>query len=156
MASNYYNRAVKEGADGTWAYLTSTIKMMLVGTATPYTPNVDHDFVDMGGANDPADAEISVSGYTPGFGGAGRKTLASKTITEVDASDRAEFSSAANVWTALGTGATIAAGILITEIGVADTTARLIAYIDVTDTPTNGGDITVTPGTGGWYYGTTV
>jgi len=48
MASMVMNRAVKEGADGTWAYLTSTIKMMLVATATPYTPNVDHDFVRRG------------------------------------------------------------------------------------------------------------
>ena len=156
MASNVYNRAVKEGADGTWAYLTSTIKMMLVATATPYTPNVDHDFVDAGGANDPLDAELSVSGYVGGYGGPGRQALASKTITEVDGSDRAEFSSAGLTWTTLATGQTIAAGILIFETGGADTTARLIAYCDVTDTPTNGGDVTINPGTGGWYYGTTV
>jgi len=156
MASMVMNRAVKEGADGTWAYLTSTIKMMLVATATPYTPNVDHDFVDAGGANDPLDAELSVSGYTGGFGGAGRKSLASKTITEVDGSDRAEFSSAGLTWTALVAGQTIAAGILIFETGGADTASRLIAYCDVTDTPTNGGDVTINPGTGGWYYGTTV
>lgn len=157
MASNVFNRAVKELADGTYTWLSSTIKAMLIGTATPYTPNVDHDFVDAGGANDPIDAELNgVSGYTRGFGNSGRKTLASKTITEVDGSDRAEFSSAGLTWTALGTGDTIAAILFIFETGANDTTSRLIAYGDVTDTPTNGGDVTINPGTGGWFYGTTV
>lgn len=159
MASNVYNRAVKELADATYTYLSSTIKMMLVATGTPYTPNVDHDFVDMGGANDPLDAELSTTNYTGGYGGGGRKTLASKTITEVDGSDRAEFSSAAITWTALGpasAGPTVAAGILIFETGAADTSARLIAYCDFADTVVNSGDFTVTPGTGGWFYGTTV
>lgn len=159
MASNVYNRAVKEMGDGTYNFASSTIKAMLVGTGTPYTPNVDHDFVDAGGANDPLDAELSTTNYTGGFGGGGRKTLASKTVTEVDGSDRAEFSSAGLTWTALGPssgGPTVAAMILIFETGGADTATRLICYVDFTDTATNGGDFTVNPGTGGWFYGTTV
>lgn len=157
MASTGYNRAAKEGlGDGTYTFLGSTIKIMLCGTATVYTPNPDDDFVDNGGANDPIDAEISVSGYTGGFGGAGRKTLASKTVTVVDGSDRAEYSSAAVTWTALGAGATIDVAILIFETGANDTTSRLLSANDVTNTATNGGDITITPGTGGWFYVSTV
>lgn len=150
MASNVFTRAVTEMSDGTYTWLSSTIKGMLVKSG--YTPNVDHDFVSDGaGAN-----ELTVSGYTGGFAGAGRKTLASKTITTVDGSDRSEFSSAGLSWTALAAGETIEAVVLIFETGGADSAARVIAYCDVTDTPTNGGDVTINPGTGGWFYGTTV
>ena len=156
MASNVQNRAVKELADGTYTWLSSTIKAGLVGTAVAFTPNVDKDFLDEGGANDIIDCELNgVSGYTRGFGGAGRKALASKTITEVDASDRAEFSSAGLTWTALGAGDTIAYIFFCVEV-TNDAASKLIAIGDVTDTPTNGGDVTINPGTGGWFYGTTV
>lgn len=142
MASFVYNKAAQEIADGTVDLLNDTIKTMLV-TST-YTPNRDDLVVDAGGANDALDAEISVSGYTGGWGGSGRKALTGKTLTTDNTNDRAEFDADNLTWSTLGTGATIAAMIVIKEGGANDTTSRLIAYLDVTDTPTNGGDVTFT------------
>ena len=141
MASLLYNTAKKEIADGTIALLTDAIKVMLVTSA--YVPDADDDVVDAAGA-DALAAEIAVTGYTGGWGGAGRKALASKAIAVDDANDRAEFDAADLTWTALGAGATIAAFILIKEGAANDTTSRLIAYFDVSDTATNGGDYTIT------------
>lgn len=144
MADIFFNSGKKKIADhddaDTINLLSNTIQVMLV--ATTYTGNADDDFVDDGGANDPASHEISVTGYTPGFGGTGRKTLAGKTIVTDDANDRAEFDANDVAWTALGTGATIGSVILYKR-NTSDSDSQLIAKFDVTDTPTNGGDITV-------------
>ncbi len=142
MPSFVYNLAAKELADGTINLLTDTIKTMLV--TSQYSAARTDTVVDGGGANDPVDAEINVTGYTRGWGGAGRKALASKTIVVDQANNRAEFSAGNLTWSTLGTGATIAAMIVVKEGGSNDTTSRLIAYLDVTDTPTNGGDIAFT------------
>ncbi len=140
MASLVYNTAKKEMIDGTISLLNDPIKVMLVNAT--YTPNPDHDAVDAGGDNDPADAEINVTGYTRGFGGAGRKTLTGKTLTADKPNDRAVFDAADLTWAALAAGDTIFGAILIKE-GANDASSRLIAYMDFTDTPTNGGDITI-------------
>lgn len=144
MASGAYNKGVTDLLDGTNPFLTTTLKMLLVSTATAYTFNPDDDVADAGGANDVVDAETNVSGYTRGWGGAGRKTLASKTVTEDDANNRVILDAADVTWTALATGQTLAAAIIVKEGGANDTTTRLFFYLDFTDTPTNGGDITVT------------
>lgn len=142
MADLLYNTGKSELVNGAIAYLTDTLKIMLVTSS--YTPNVDDDVVDAGGANDPVDHEINVTGYTRGYGGAGRKTVTSKSINVNKTADRTELLGQIATWTALGIGATIAGAILIKEGGANDTTSRLIAYYDLTDTPTNGGDISVT------------
>ena len=134
-----YNTAANLIANGTIDLDTTAFKVMLV-TST-YIANRDNDFVAAGGASDPDDAEIVVSGYTGGFGGSGRK--AAVITTAVDkTNDRAEVYIVDLTWTALGAGATIAAAILIQEI-TNDAASRLIAYFDVTATATNGGDITL-------------
>lgn len=143
MANVMYNTAKKEIMDGTVDLLSDAIKVMLVNST--YTPNADDDAVDAGGASDPLDAEINATNYTGGWGGSGRKPLASKAITVDKPNDRAEFDAADLIWSSLG-GAqndTVVGAILIKEGGVDDTTSRLIAYIDFTDTPTNGGDFTI-------------
>ncbi len=142
MASFVYNKAAQEMADGTIDLLTDTIKVMLVNST--YVPARTDLVVDTGAGTDAESAEINVSGYTPGWGGSGRKTLGTKTLVVDQANNRAEFSAANETWASLGTGATIAAMIVIKEGGVNDTTSRLIAYLDVTDTPTNGGNIAFT------------
>jgi hypothetical protein len=142
VASFVYNKAAQEMADGTIDLLTDTIKTMLV--TSQYSAARTDLVVDNGGANDPVDAEINVTGYTRGWNGAGRKTLASKAVVVDQANNRAEFSAGNLTWTSLGTGATIAAMVLIKEGVSNDTTSRLIAYLDVTDTPTNGGNIAFT------------
>lgn len=142
MPSFVYNLAAKELADGTINLLTDTIKTLLV--TSQYSAARTDTVVDAGGANDPVDAEINVTGYTRGWGGAGRKALASKTIVVDQANNRAEFSAGNLTWATLGSGATIAAMLVVKEGVSNDTTSRLIAYLDVTDTPTNGGDIAFT------------
>ena len=145
MASLVYNTAAKEMWDDTVDLLNDPIKVALLGTATVYSPNVDDDVADTGGAADALDAEISATNYTGGWGGAGRKTLASKTITADKTNDRAEFDAADVTWTSLGgaANATIEAAILIKEGVANDTTTRLIAYIDLTNTTTDGSNFSI-------------
>lgn len=149
MANFLYNTAAKEIHDGTLNLLSDTIKVMLVNSS--YTPDRDHDVVDAGGANDPVDAEITATNYEKGWGGSGRKALTSKAITVNKTDDRSEFDAADVTWTALGgtTNDTVVGAILIKEGASNDTTSRLIAYVDLTDTPTNGGDFTIVWNTGG-------
>jgi hypothetical protein len=110
---------------------------MLLGTGTPYTPDPDHRFVSSVAAS-----EISVSGYTGGFGGSGRKALATRTLVVDDANDRGAFDAADVTWTALGAGNTISYVVLFKEL-TSDALSPLIALYDVTDTPLNGSDITI-------------
>ena len=150
MASGWYNLAVQKIMDGTIDLDTDTLKVMLVQSGYSYDP--DDDFVDNGGAADPIDQELTVTGYTGGFGGAGRKTLANKAVTKDDTNDYAIFDNTADItWTALGSGETIAAAIVIKEV-TADTDSYLICYLEVTSTATNGGDITLQFHTNGIGY----
>lgn len=142
MASGGFQTGFMKLLDGTNTWLSSTIKMLLVATATPFTYDPDVKLLDAGGANDITDAELNVAGYTRGFGGAGRKTLASKTISVNDANNRIEMDCADITWTALGAGQTIAAGVTCVELTNDGATAP-IGYHDPTDVPTNGGDITM-------------
>jgi len=143
MASFWYNTAKKEIMDGTIDLLANTIKVMLVTSS--YVANADNDVVDAAGANDPIDHELTGTGYVAGWGGAGRKTLASKTIVVDKANDRSEFDAADLQWALINAGIA-AAAIIIKEGGANDTTSRLIAYIDTGGFPisTNGGNLDVT------------
>lgn len=151
MASLVYNRA----KNGMWggngaaiSLLSDTIKVMLVTSA--YTANPDHDYITASGAGT---NEIVATNYTGAFGGAGRKTLASKTLTEDDTNDRSVFDAADVTWTSIGgaTNATIAAAILVKE-GTSDADSQLLVYIDIADTATNGGDITIQWNANGIFY----
>jgi len=142
MASGFYNAALVDIGKAVIDLDTDTLKLGLTGTATTYTYNPDDVFLDAGGANDVTDAELTgVSGYTRGFGGAGRKTV---TITGQanNTNNRADFAIADLTWTALGTGDTIDTAFLCKEI-TNDAGSKLIASFDLTNTPTNGGDITL-------------
>lgn len=142
MASGAFTSGMTKAMDGTNPYLTTTHKVMLLATATPYTYDPDHDNISMGGANDPDDAELNVGGYTRGFGGAGRKTLASKTITTNDTNNRVEWDAADVTWTALAAGQTIEAAVVVVEI-TNDAGSQLVIYLDPTNIPTNGSDVTL-------------
>ncbi len=140
MASLVYTQALMEMMDGTIDIDTDTIKCMLVEDG--YVPDQDDTVIDDGGGNDPIDHEISVSGYTGGFGGAGRKTV-SIALTANDTNNRVDIGIEADLtWSSLGAGATIAGAILVKEI-TNDTLSRLIAYFDVNDFATTGGDYTL-------------
>lgn len=148
MADLVFNGLKRGLADGTIDLTNDTLKLLLVTSV--YTPNADDDFLDAGGASDITDAELNVTGYTRGFGGAGRKTLASKTFTTNDTNDRAEFDAADITWTALGTGQTIAAAVLVKEI-TNDAASVPLIYFDISDIPTNGSDVVISSPTGLLY-----
>lgn len=131
---NTFQSGVMKCMDGTIALLTDTIKVYAVKSS--YTPNRDHDFVG-------DTTEITgVSGYTGGFGGAGRKTLASKTLTVTDASDLFAFDAADVAFGALGTGDTIG-GFVITKEITNDAASPIVAFNGITNTPTNGASVTL-------------
>lgn len=142
MANSWYNRGLHQIANRGIDWINDTIQIMLVDNT--YTFNADHDFVDMAGANDPIDAELSGTGYTGGFAGSGRLTLASKAINRDDVNDRTEFDCADLTWTAINAG-TANAAIVFRQGTTDDTDAALIAYID-SGFPaiTNGTDLTLT------------
>lgn len=138
MAEFLYNTGSKELWDETIGILSDTIKVMLAGSG--YTADRDDDVVDAAGANDPVDEELSGTGYTGGWGGSGRKTLGSKTVTVNKTSDRSEFDAADVTWTGIDAG-TASQLLAIKEGGANDTTSRLISHHDFA-VVTNGGDVT--------------
>lgn len=135
MASLIYNLFKQKIADGTIDWDTAVIRAMLVTSG--YTADADHDFVNSG----PDANELSGTGYT-------RKTLTTRTVVLVDASDRAELRCDDSVvWSAINAG-TAAAAVLYVQVGGDDTTPGddiLVAYIDSGGFPivTNGGDLTI-------------
>jgi hypothetical protein len=142
MASGWYNSGLRDIADRTIDYAADTIKVMLVTSS--YTPDPDHDF-----ANDVDANEVSGTGYTGGFGGAGRKTLASKTFTTDTTNNFVKLSAAAVTWSAVN-GFTPKYAVFLKEI-TNDAASRLLWYLDLGTVTLNGGDMTMTPdSTAGW------
>lgn len=135
-----YNLFKKLQADGSINLSSDTLKAMLVGST--YTANADHDYVNPSVYQ----TELSGTGYAGGYGGSGRKTIASKTFTEDDTNDRANFNATATTWTAINAGTAAAVVIIRERAGTGDTMSELIAYIDTGGFPvvTNGGDLTIT------------
>lgn len=156
-----YNFGAQQITNQSIDWVNDTIKVMFVTSS--YTANRDHDFVEEG-ANDANEHEIVTDGYTGGYNGAGRKTLASATIAEDEANDRVIFDAAnftgGTTWSALGavTPGTIAGAIIIKEI-TNDAASVLIAYLDFTESTltTNGSDVDLTfHASNGVFYLSTV
>lgn len=146
MASSCYNAGIKGIQDRSIDLAADTIKIMLIGTATAYTFDKDHAVMTT-----PAASELSVTGYTGGFAGAGRLTLASKTITNDTTNDRAVFDAADPAAWTLSTGGTVAAAIVYKHL-TSDAVAVPIAFLDFTDVPTNGSTFTVVFDANGIFY----
>lgn len=142
MATAGYTTGIKELLDGTISFASDTIKLMLIANDKTYTYDADHTYVDMGGENDPVDCELDVTGYAPGFAGAGRATLASKTITVDNANNRVVIDAADPAAWTLASGKTVVAAIIYKHV-TSDEASRLIAYVDFADTATNGGTFTL-------------
>lgn len=137
MASGWFDSGLRDVLDGTISLITDTIKLMLVGPG--YAPNKAHDFID-----DLVAQELSGPGYTGGFGGAGRKTIAGKAWSTDTTNHRVEFTFNGVLWVAIDAGIG-AYGILVKEI-TNDAASRLIGYLDFNpDVQFNGGDFTGTP-----------
>lgn len=142
MANGVYNKCKAQIANGGTDLDTSDLRLMLVKST--YTFNADHNFIDNAGAGDPIDEEITVGGYA-------RVALTTKTVTQDDTNDFAYLDADDVVFTSLVAGQTIGGAILFRQTGV-DTTAPVLAFYDLTDTATNGGNVTVqwaTPANGG-------
>jgi hypothetical protein len=144
MANGVFNKGLSQLGNGGVDLDTSDLRVMLVKST--YTFNRDHNFVQEVAfdPNSPGDHEISVSGYS-------RQALVSAAVTQDDTNNFAYLDADDVVFAALATGETIGGAILFRHTGT-DTTAPLIAFYDLTDTPTNGGDVTVrwnTPANGG-------
>jgi hypothetical protein len=127
MANGVYNRGKYLFASG--GITTSTDLRTLLVTSS-YTFADTHNFV-----SDVAASEVSVSGY-------GRYDHASVTVTEDDTNDFAYLDLDDATFTALVAGQTIG-GAIVYKYNAADAAAEVIAFYDVTDTPTNGGDVTI-------------
>jgi hypothetical protein len=142
MANGVYNKGLEELAQATTDLQGADLRLLLVKSS--YTFNKDHLTVDDGSANDPASHEVTVSGYA-------RQALANEVVTRDDTNDFTYLDADDVVFTALAAGETIGGAVLFRHTGV-DTTAPLIAFYDLVDTATNGGNVTVqwnTPANGG-------
>lgn len=139
MANGVYNRGYF--IVGTVDMTGTTFRLML--TNTGYVFNPDHNFVgsntSSGSNGEPIAFEISVGGYA-------RQTLA-LTAFEDDTNDFAGLDSPDKTFSALVAGQTVGGAVLYrysTSGGTTgDTGQDLVCFYDVTDTPTNGGDITI-------------
>jgi hypothetical protein len=114
------------------------LRVALIKTGAP---TVDTNFMDQ-------ITEVAVAGYS-------RQTLSGETVTEDDANDFAYLDATDPVFTTLTAGETVLGASLFRHTG-SDATAPVYTFYDLTDTPTNGGDITVqfaTPANGGALKG---
>ena len=136
----------------------AALQLMLVSTG--YVADQDHNFVNAntssGSAGEPKVYEISVGGYS-------RQSLAGLATFEDDANDFAGLDANDVTFAALAAGATIGGAVLYRYSSSGGTTADsgqdLLAFYDLADTPTNGGDITIqwasTSAGGALKFGTT-
>lgn len=127
MASAAYNRGKSIVSKSQWE--AGNLRCMLVKTGFSFDNN--HDFVSDISAN-----EATVSGYA-------RQTPANATATVDDTNDRVDFTFDDVAYGALAAGETILGMVVFDNVGGADSARQLIAFIDVPDTPTNGGTITI-------------
>lgn len=121
----------------------ASLKLVLVDDG--YVHDNTRDLVDDGSVDDVASHEISVTGYTGGFGGAGRRVPANRVLNRDDPGEEIEFDFDDETWTSLGSGVTIGGVALIVE-KTADTDSWVVAYDELSsNVATNGGDITYSP-----------
>lgn len=134
MASGFYNRGKKMLVTNGWA--GGTIRAMLVGAA--YTFDATHNVV----------SDVSASELA----GTTRQTLASRSVTENDVSNRIELMSSDVAFGAIASG-TAGGMILYYQTGGSDASPAdddLILFADFADTVMNGATFTVTCPATGW------
>lgn len=144
MASFWYHRyftqALSRGSDSIDLDGDATIKIMLLDTG--YTPVKTHDFVS---DTTPGTNEIVATNYTTGYGGAGRRALASKAVADDNTNMRSVFDAADVTWTSLGGASndTVATAVVFKEI-TSDAASPMVLQLDISpDVTTNGGDFTI-------------
>lgn len=112
-----------------------TIKVMLISSAY-VTPLATVNFVSDISAN-----ELTGTGYVAGFGGSGRRALASKTLTEDDTNGVAVFDAADLTWTGITAGTAKHAAI-IKEV-TSDADSPVLGFISFTAQVTAGGSLLI-------------
>lgn len=133
MANGVYNHGKFIIATG---LNLNTAALHLVLVANTYSFNAD--------ANTLAELEGfeittgTVSGYA-------RQTLTNTDVVEDDTNDFAYLYASNVTFATLGTGNTIGGAVLVANTGgsAANVDSKLLAFYDIVDTPTNGGDITI-------------
>ena len=120
MASYWFNQGANKVGDGTVVWTSATIKARLVNAV-------------------PARTITSMTGQTA-IGT--DPTLGTKSISKDDTNNQIKYLAANPTWTAVGAGSTVAACIVYAFI-TDDAGSIPLCVHDVTDTPTNGGDITI-------------
>jgi hypothetical protein len=146
MAVTVYNEFKRRLMDGDVDLVAAAVKVLLLEAG--YTANADHQFADQGGGADVVDAEISGTGYVGGWGGSGRKALASKTVTKDNSIDRAVFDAADLVWSLIDAG-TVVAAVIVLEGVSDDTDTLLVAHFPFSAVVTDGGNLTLQWNVGG-------
>lgn len=130
MANVIYNSFKRDIANGSIDLDTDTVKIMLVTSA--YTPDIDAHTKRSDITN-----EVVGAGYT-----AGGATLASKTVTANNTTDKGVFDATDVVWTT----STITArgAVLYKSRGGASSADELICYLDfTTDQISSSGDFNI-------------
>jgi hypothetical protein len=131
MASFIHNEGANQLTAGSINWATDTIKARLVSSAV--TPDKD---------------DANMSTYT-GLGA--DVTLSGKTKTKDLTNDRIVYDAADPTFLAVPSGAT-AAVMVVFKAGADDASSIPICCSDITDTPTNGGDIAITFNAAGIFY----
>lgn len=140
MANGVYARGMY--VVGQMNTTAAVLNCMLVSTS--YVFNTAHNSVNAnsssGSLGEPKVYEITVGGYS-------RQALASLTLTEDDTNVFAYLDATDSTFSALVAGQTVGGAVVYRYSSSGGTTGDsgqdLIAFYDVTDTPTNGGDIVI-------------
>lgn len=140
MAALSFNAALQRILPGDDIRLkVDTIKLMLVNASV--TPTGDETSMSTF-----TSAEINVTNYTPGFGGSGRATLSAANMAFIvdHANNYAIWDYTQDIlFSNLGSGATIRAGIIYKHTGGSDANSIPISYVQLaSDVATNGGNFT--------------
>ena len=144
MASKWYNKGLQRILNGEVDFTDDTIKLVLVKSGyEDVTDFEDQVTVDDGTSDDVASYECDATNYTGGFAGSGRKTV-SCTVTVDNSMQGAHVSLADTTWSALGGASnnTLGGVVVIKEV-TNDAGSYVLAFLDFTDTATNGSDITL-------------
>jgi len=120
MASYWFNAGLKLHGDGSLNWTGDTIKARLAASV-------------------PARTATSMTGITA-IGT--DQTLGTKSVSKDDTNNQVKFVAANPTWTAVAGGSTVACCVVYKFVTDDAGSTPLVVH-DVTDTPTNGGDITI-------------
>lgn len=146
MASKVFNVGAFQLQNRTIDFIANTIKVMLIGTASPYVFNPNEATMVT-----PASSELTGSGYVPGFVSGDRHTLAGKAITNDTVNNRTVYNSTNTAAWTIATGPTLAAAIVYYH-NVSDAASVPLFFLQFTPVPTNGAAITIDWNTGTLAY----